>query len=432
MPFKYTQSQFLDKCTIKHDGLYDYSESKFNGSNNKIHINCRKHGGFELRAKDHLQGRGCRVCAMEKMGRSKSKGAAKFIEEAQKVHGEKFDYSQVNYTNNYTKVRIVCQVHGPFMQTPYCHLKGGEVCPVCRTALSDSVSVNEILTDKYAGTITLTDRRTLNSTDRFEFDCTYHGKFHRKVSLTVDTGCISCNRESDRSRRTERLIQRAKEVHGDTYDYGKVIPTHDRDKVVITCKMHGDFRCLLHNHAKGSGCPICNRPQPIEREGFLSNAEEIHKGKYKYDKIPNEFHITNKLPITCRKHGLFNQRGDTHLKGSGCPSCSNHGFNPDITGYLYVIPDLTLEKVKIGITNNPERRIPAVIRPVNFECGNATVYKFEQQTIAVRSVENILHKILDNCGFSGFDGATEWCEIDGAEHLCAIFTLIESVGGIRT
>jgi len=53
-----------------------------------------------------------------------------FIERARKIHGDKYDYSKVEYNGNHTKVCIICSLHGEFWQTPAIHLKGCE-CPKC-------------------------------------------------------------------------------------------------------------------------------------------------------------------------------------------------------------------------------------------------------------------------------------------------------------
>ena len=47
-----------------------------------------------------------------------------FIEKARSIHGDKYNYSKVNYINNKTKVTITCSEHGDFEQIPYNHLQG--------------------------------------------------------------------------------------------------------------------------------------------------------------------------------------------------------------------------------------------------------------------------------------------------------------------
>ena len=53
-----------------------------------------------------------------------------FIEKARSIHGDFYDYSKVEYVNNYTKVTITCSIHGEFQQKPVYHL-GGSGCYEC-------------------------------------------------------------------------------------------------------------------------------------------------------------------------------------------------------------------------------------------------------------------------------------------------------------
>lgn len=52
-----------------------------------------------------------------------------FINQAKEIHGDKYDYSQINYKNSITKIVIVCKKHGCFLQSPSNHLKSG--CLYC-------------------------------------------------------------------------------------------------------------------------------------------------------------------------------------------------------------------------------------------------------------------------------------------------------------
>ena len=54
-----------------------------------------------------------------------------FIEKAKIVHGNKYDYSLIEYKNNYTKIKIICPIHGIFEQIPYAHTSNKSGCPKC-------------------------------------------------------------------------------------------------------------------------------------------------------------------------------------------------------------------------------------------------------------------------------------------------------------
>ena len=60
----------------------------------------------------------------------KKKTTEDFINEARKVHGEKYDYSKTEYKGIFEKVTVICPVHGEFEQTAHNHLRGNG-CPKC-------------------------------------------------------------------------------------------------------------------------------------------------------------------------------------------------------------------------------------------------------------------------------------------------------------
>lgn len=121
-----TTEEFIERARKVHGEKYDYSKVKYVNNCTKVCIICPEHGEFWQTPNDHLSGRGCPKCALEKF-RSNTE---EFIEEAKKIHGDKYDYSKVNYINNYTKVCIICPEHGEFWQTPSNHLSG-RGCSIC-------------------------------------------------------------------------------------------------------------------------------------------------------------------------------------------------------------------------------------------------------------------------------------------------------------
>lgn len=99
-----TNEQFIKECTEVHGNKYDYSETFYTGAHNVITIICPIHGSFQQKAYSHVQGCGCLECAGVKKLTTKE-----FIEKSQKVHGNKFDYSEVDYQGNKLKVKIKCK-----------------------------------------------------------------------------------------------------------------------------------------------------------------------------------------------------------------------------------------------------------------------------------------------------------------------------------
>jgi hypothetical protein len=99
-------------------------------SNLKVNIICKIHGEFEQIASSHLIGQGCPRCGIIKRSEIHKYDTNIFIEKANKIHKNKYDYSKVDYINIDTKIIILCKLHGEFEQTPYGHLSGNN-CPKC-------------------------------------------------------------------------------------------------------------------------------------------------------------------------------------------------------------------------------------------------------------------------------------------------------------
>ena len=76
-----------------------------------------------------FQGQRCPKCGIEKRAKSQSLGTEEFIRRAKLMHPE-YDYNEVKYLNNLTKVKIYCKKHGLFYITPGSFL-AGSICAKC-------------------------------------------------------------------------------------------------------------------------------------------------------------------------------------------------------------------------------------------------------------------------------------------------------------
>ena len=149
---------------------------------------------------------------------------------------------------------------------------------------------------------------------------------------------------------TDEFIRRARIVHGDKYDYSKS-DCENRDnkgRVCIICHKldgdgneHGEFWQRPNSHIRGDGCRKCSnentsrinsRKQSKTREEFITDANNVHHGKYSYDKAIYVNSHT-KITITCPIHGDFTQTPTNHLQGKGCPKCANKEVTRDEPEY---------------------------------------------------------------------------------------------------
>jgi hypothetical protein len=119
----------------------------------------------------------------------------------------------------------------------------------------------------------------------------------------------------------ENFIHKAKNIHGDKYDYSLVCYKNNRTKITIICPNHGEFEQRPYNHLSGHGCVKCGG-NPHSISSFISKANEKHNFKYDYSLV---FYKNGniKISIICPNHGEFEQRPYNHLSGKGCPKCAN-------------------------------------------------------------------------------------------------------------
>lgn len=207
---------------------------------------------------------------------TKKKTTEEFIKESKKVHGDKYDYSKVEYSNNITKVCIVCPIHGEFWQIPKQHLRG-QGCPKCglfknkknndgatkpRGKCYSKDEFVSILRKIYGDTYEYSKVEYKNRSSKVTLICKQHGEFTKSATdlMNKKTGCPLCNRERNAEKNKlgkEKFIEKANNVFHGLYDYSNVVYVNNSTKVEIQCKKHGSFMCTPQNHLHGRGCPIC-------------------------------------------------------------------------------------------------------------------------------------------------------------------------------
>lgn len=334
-----TQEEFISKAKEKHGDKYDYSKVEYKGSQEKVCIICPKHGEFWQIATEHLQGCGCPKCAGVK-----KPSTQEFIEKAKKIHGNKYDYSKVTYVNNRTKVCIICQIHGEFWQTPKNHLHG-QGCNKCaieykgnkRKSTTEEFieKAKKIHGDKYD----YSKVKYKNMTSKVTITCPVHGDFEQVAGYHLSgNGCPKC--AGNEAYTTQEFIRRAKEIHGDKYDYSKTVYKNANTRVCIICPIHGEFWQIPRIHLHTNGCSKCGvakrtADKTYSTTMFIQKAQEIHGNKYDYSKV-NYTQSNGKVCIICPKHGEFWQVATEHLQGCGCPKCAVRQSKPEdeIVNYI--------------------------------------------------------------------------------------------------
>lgn len=288
MPVKLNTEEFIKRAIAVHGNVFNYKKVDYIKSTLKVKLICKVHGVFEQVADVHLRGFGCAKCSgnhpytaqeftqiaknifpdydyalcqyinvstpvaiickehgvfykhpsphiKKKEGCPKCNGydkfkidTAEFIDRAIKKHGHLYDYSEVKYINDYTKVNIVCNKHGVFSQSPNAHLQG--------------------------------------------------------------KGCIICSGRYNYT--TADFIMKAKELHQDKYDYRYVNYTKAHNKVEIVCKKHGIFKQLACSHLVGQGCSRCLNSKGEEAVcKFLKDNNIVFIQQHKFSKCVSKYKL---------------------------------------------------------------------------------------------------------------------------------------------
>ena len=325
-----TTGEWIALATEKHGDRYDYSEVEYVNALKEVRIGCTEHGIFLQTPKSHLlRGGNCEGCRNDG-GYSAGEWIAKAIEK----HGDRYDYSEVDYINSYTKVKIRCREHGIFLQTPNAHSSRGSNCPDCRNAARFGKSHSrrtteewiEIAKEVHGDRYDYSESDYVNNYTKVRIRCHEHGIFfQRPNSHTVyRSGCPVC---ADGSKRlsNEEIISQFKHAHGDKYDYTNVIYKNVDTKVRIGCSIHGEFLQTPYSHKNGQGCPDCaNEIRPnrrIGREAWINRWCKKHGDVYDYSLVGEDITQTSRVTIICKEHGEFQQRPGEHQK-YGCARCA--------------------------------------------------------------------------------------------------------------
>ncbi len=131
-PCKYNTTTFIEAAKIKHGDVYSYDKVSYQTYESPVLIFCNKYNHeFWQKPTCHLQGYGCKQCANIKVGNYFKLNQKEFIIRAKQIHNNKYCYDLVNYIDGRQKVIIICNVHGPFSQTPSSHLQN-HGCVQCK------------------------------------------------------------------------------------------------------------------------------------------------------------------------------------------------------------------------------------------------------------------------------------------------------------
>ena len=267
----FTLEDIIKRANYIHNNKYNYSLIRaYKNMKDKLEIICPIHGRFIQDADKHIiKGNGCKECSYKYNGINRiNNNALTYIEKANKIHNNKYDYSKVDYKNSNSVITVRCFEHGDFNILARQHLNKKEKsgCRECgKISFKDKSiypfksfleEVNRLYNNKYDYSKVI-----WKGVDSYiNVVCPKHGDFiiqgieHRK------RGCYKCKKEQGLNRpttlTTEEFILRHKRIHGeDTYDYSKTIYTKGLDPITVICKKHGEY--TYSNAIIMTGCHKC-------------------------------------------------------------------------------------------------------------------------------------------------------------------------------
>ena len=314
MPKKLTREMFIERARQLYDNRYDYSKVVYVNTDTKVCITCPDHGDFWVTPHNFLNNHICPTYS----GRQRITKEV-FIERSLLKHNGRYDYSKVDYRGLNVPVRIICPIHGEFLQMPSGHMYGNG-CPTCfgspKSTTEDFIKKAKA---KYGDIYDYSKVRYVHSKEKVCIICPKHGEFWMTPNSHLrGHRCPKCFGTPKKT--TEQFIEQARKVHGNKYDYSKVVYDGEDVKVCIICPKHGEFWQTPYSHLKGRQCHACSKVQRITQDIFLDRSKRIHNGKYDYSKVKFE-HVNKHVCIICPEHGEFWQKPGIHLRGYGCPIC---------------------------------------------------------------------------------------------------------------
>ena len=286
MAKKLSKEEFIRRAQKVHAGEdLDYSEVEYINNRTPVKIIDKEYGAFWQTPTNHLRGHRHPMRKGKRISASKAMSQEEFIARAQEVHkGENLDYSEVEYVNMHTPVKIICREldadgneYGAFWQEPASHLKG-----------------------------------------------------HTNKHLMRDRQA-----RKEKERNAPVILEKLKALRPD-YDFSEAVYDGYRGEMVVICPTHGEFKTTAERLLAGKGCPRCGHSISKSEEEiynfllqYFSKEEVVRRDKSVLDGMELDIFIPARN-FAIEYNGLrwhseaFGKGGDYHLKKT--EKCAEKGI----------------------------------------------------------------------------------------------------------
>jgi len=390
--------KFIKKAVARHGDTYSYENVRYISQKIKVEIKCKKHGYFEQSPSNHLFGKGCRKCAIDKVKLNLSFSTEDYLTKLKNngLWNDNYDYSKVNYVNSHTKIilinkvfntthrvtpqnpkcssrnctdktaylikkailrhgekydytktkyllkgksLIICPIHGEFLQNLSAHASG-RGCEKCSgNYMYSDKEIKEKIIKIHGDKYDLSEVKYEGAKKKIKLICREHGVFEKSLGVLLKgTGCNKCS-GNRKNFSTEEIIEKFNQIHSHKYDYSKTVYKRTHEKIIIICPEHGEFATLTPaRHLSGRGCPSCkgrigSRGKSRTSKSFIEELRTVHGDKYDYS-ITKYNGIKNEIKYICNVHGEISQLAGIHLNGGGCQYCKKGWNNERIINFI--------------------------------------------------------------------------------------------------
>ncbi len=264
---------------IHGENTFIYDFVIFNGCKKKIKLKCKNDHEFLVTINSHIHKKsGCRKCANKLNGIKFMENAKnRFIENAKKIHGDLYDYSEIDYKGSHINIKVKCINGHIFLIQPNVHLSVGQGCKFCNEELKKS------------------GEKILN-------------KKPRAMTIKWDT---------------DKFIEESKKIHGNKYCYDFTVFESMKKKIVIKCGFNHIFKTYPYTHLGGSNCAECTNNKITNNEFIKKSIKIFGDNVFDYSKVEYKG-VYKKINLFCIKnnHSLF-LTPNSHYKSLGCNMCKN-------------------------------------------------------------------------------------------------------------